>query len=103
LGSEPSWRFFRRPYPHRYGTGAAGIALNRATVQRGSIAMPKQNDLEGAQDQGGKHGGQKGMPAPEPRPPHGPDQGIVRDEMDQEQPRDKQRAQQVRRTKKVRQ
>jgi hypothetical protein len=30
--------------------------------------MPKENDLEGAQDQGGKHGGQKGMPRPEPRP-----------------------------------
>jgi hypothetical protein len=30
--------------------------------------MPKENDLEGAQDQGGKHGGQKGMPKPEPRP-----------------------------------
>jgi len=35
------------------------------------IAMPKENDLEGAQDQGGKHGGQKGMPKPEPRPPGG--------------------------------
>ena len=30
--------------------------------------MPKENDLEGMQDQGGKHGGQKGMPKPEPRP-----------------------------------
>jgi hypothetical protein len=26
--------------------------------------MPKENDLEGAQDQGGKHGGQAGMPRP---------------------------------------
>ena len=42
--------------------------------------MPRENDLEGVQDQGGKHGGQKGMPKPEPKPPHGPDQGIVRDE-----------------------
>ena len=61
--------------------------------------MPKENDLEGVQDQGGKHGGQKGMPRPEPRPGprpgHTPDQGIVRDEMGQEQPRDKARAQQV--------
>jgi hypothetical protein len=32
--------------------------------------MPKENDLEGAQDQGGKHGGQ-GMAKPEPRPPQG--------------------------------
>jgi hypothetical protein len=31
-------------------------------------AMPKENDLEGQQDQGGKHGGQKGMPKPEPKP-----------------------------------
>jgi hypothetical protein len=30
--------------------------------------MPRENDLEGMQDQGGKHGGQKGMPKPEPRP-----------------------------------
>jgi hypothetical protein len=30
--------------------------------------MPKENDLEGPQDQGGKHGGQKGMPKPEPPP-----------------------------------
>jgi hypothetical protein len=51
--------------------------------------MPRENDLEGVQDQGGKHGGQKGMPKPEPKPPHGPDQGIVRDEKGQEQPRDK--------------
>jgi hypothetical protein len=68
--------------------------------------MPRENDLEGAQDQGGKHGGQKGMPKPEPRhttrrePGRGdaPDQGIVRDERGQEQPRDKERAQQVSRT-----
>ena len=66
--------------------------------------MPRENDLEGVQDQGGKHGGQKGMPTSEPKhkpkskPPHGPDQGIVRDERGQEQPRDKERAQQVSRT-----
>ncbi len=57
--------------------------------------MPKENDLKGAQDQGGRHGGQQGMPKPEPRPPGGNDQGIVRDERGQEQPRDKARAQQV--------
>jgi hypothetical protein len=27
--------------------------------------MPDENDLEGPQDQGGKHGGQAGMPEPE--------------------------------------
>ena len=64
--------------------------------------MPRENDLEGVQDQGGKHGGQKGMPKPEPKRPHGPDQGIVRDdEKGQEQPRDKARAQQVHRTNNV--
>jgi len=60
--------------------------------------MPKENDLEGGQDQGGKHGGQKGMPKPEPRPSDGPDQGIARDEKGQEQPRDKKRAQHVHQT-----
>jgi hypothetical protein len=30
--------------------------------------MPKENDLEGVQDQGGKHGGQAGMPKSQPRP-----------------------------------
>ena len=68
--------------------------------------MPRENDLEGVQDQGGKHGGQKGMPKPEPGPEpkrgkrHGrvADQGIVRDELGQEQPRDKERAQQVHQT-----
>jgi hypothetical protein len=30
--------------------------------------MPKENDLEGTQDQGGKHGGQAGMPKSPPRP-----------------------------------
>ena len=69
-----------------------------AEVPKGLIAMPKENDLEGVQDQGGKHGGQKGMPKPEPKPPHGADQGIVRDEKGQEQPRDKERAQRVSRT-----
>jgi hypothetical protein len=57
--------------------------------------MPKENDLEGAQDQGGKHGGQKGMPRPEPRPNTSQDQGVVRDERGQEQPRDKARVQQT--------
>jgi hypothetical protein len=33
--------------------------------------MPRENDLEGVQDQGGKHGGQKGMPKPESRPSNG--------------------------------
>jgi hypothetical protein len=72
--------------------------------------MPRENDLEGVQDQGGKHSGQKGMPKPEPRPTtrrepgrgRVPDQGIVLDERGQEQPRDKERAQQVSRTDPIR-
>jgi hypothetical protein len=54
--------------------------------------MPKENDLEGPQDQGGKHGGQAGMPT---QSPSAADQGIVRDVRREEQPRDKKRAQQV--------
>jgi hypothetical protein len=53
--------------------------------------MSKANDLEGPQDQGGKHGGQAGMPPPAPGPS---DQGIVR-ERGEDQPRDKERAQKV--------
>lgn len=63
--------------------------------------MPREDDLEGVQDQGGKYGGQKGMPKLELKPTHGPDQGMVRDEKGQEQPRDRARAQQVHRTDKV--
>ena len=66
------------------------------------MTMPKENDLEGVQDQGGKHGGQKGMPKPELPPAGVQDQGIVRDERGQEQPRDKKRAQQVSQTDSVR-
>jgi len=61
--------------------------------------MAKENDLEGPQDQGGKHGGQAGMPRPVSGGPL--DQGIVRDERGQEQPRDKERAQQVSRKSKA--
>jgi hypothetical protein len=55
------------------------------------IPMPKENDLKGAQDMGGKHGGQAGMPKPKDR--SNSQQGIVRDEKGQEQPVDKDRAQ----------
>ncbi|WP_426615748.1 hypothetical protein [Bradyrhizobium sp. McL0616] len=57
--------------------------------------MPKENDLQGRQDMGGKHGGQAGMPRPESRPEA--QQGIVRDDRGQKQPADKDRAQQPRR------
>ncbi|MGC2810616.1 MAG: hypothetical protein WA303_09585 [Bradyrhizobium sp.] len=52
--------------------------------------MPKENDLEGKQDMGGKHGGQAGVPKPEQISSSA--QGIVRDEKGQEQPGDKPRA-----------
>jgi hypothetical protein len=55
--------------------------------------MAKENDLEGRQDRGGKHGGQAGMPKPETR--SSAQQGIVLDEKGQEQPADKARAQHV--------
>lgn len=48
--------------------------------QQRSAAMPKENDLEGQQDQGGKHGGKKGMPKPEPKPGHFPPQKVKHDE-----------------------
>jgi hypothetical protein len=79
-------------------------------ARKGPIAMPKENDLEGVQDQGGKHGGQKGMPKPEPKPPTSsePKPGDASDQAScatsggREQPRDKARAQQVSRTDTVR-
>lgn len=41
--------------------------------------MSKENDLEGAQDQGGKHGGQAGVPKPTPRPkPSDQGEDVVR-------------------------
>ena len=55
--------------------------------------MPRENDLEGQQDMGGKHGGQAGMPKQEGR--SSAQQGIVRDEKGQEQAADKARAQQT--------
>lgn len=40
--------------------------------------MPRENDLEGQQDMGGKHGGQKGQPEPPRRPREGPhDEDVV--------------------------
>jgi hypothetical protein len=43
--------------------------------------MPKENDLEGQQEWGGKHGGQKkDMLKPEPKPGHYPPQKVKHDE-----------------------
>jgi hypothetical protein len=39
--------------------------------------MPKENDLEGHQDMGGKHGGQAGVPEPQPIP----DDAAARDQV----------------------
>jgi hypothetical protein len=44
--------------------------------------MPKENDQEGAQDMGGKHGGQAGMPKPEKQ--SGAQRAIVKDEKSKE-------------------
>jgi hypothetical protein len=52
--------------------------------------MPKENDLEGAQDMGGKHGGQVGMPTPAKR--SGAQQGVVSDKKGQPQPADRESA-----------
>jgi hypothetical protein len=60
--------------------------------------MPRENDLEVHRIKAANAAAKKGMPKPEPKPPQSPDQGIVRDEQGQEQPRDKARAQQVHRT-----
>ena len=50
---------------------------------------------EGARDHSSEHGVQTGMPKPHPPRAGEPDQGIVRDERGQEQPKDKERAQHV--------
>ncbi|WP_157195780.1 hypothetical protein [Bradyrhizobium sp. YR681] len=40
--------------------------------------MPRENDLEGKPDMGGKHGGQAGQPKPPPRPREGArDEDVV--------------------------
>jgi len=48
---------------------------------------------EGARDQSSEHGVETGMPKPHPPRAGETDQGIVRDERGQEQPKDKERAQ----------
>jgi len=63
------------------------------SIQLEFSQMPKENDLEGRQDMGGKHGGQAGMPKPENG--SSAQQRIVRDEKGQERPADKERAQHV--------
>ena len=56
--------------------------------------MAKQND-QAARNEGRERGLQTGMPKPHPPRAGEQDQGIVRDERGQEQPRDKKRAQRV--------
>jgi hypothetical protein len=63
------------------------------SIQLEFSQMPKENDLEGRQDMGGKHGGQAGMPKSDDG--SSAPQGIARDEKRQEQPADKERAQHV--------
>lgn len=52
--------------------------------------MPKENDLEGRQDMGGKHGGQAGMPKPE-RGPRA-QRKSAGDDPEQQQPTDQEHA-----------
>jgi hypothetical protein len=48
------------------GPKGASSGAWRADIRKESV-LPRENDLEGQQDQGGKHGGQAGMPkSPEP-------------------------------------
>jgi hypothetical protein len=68
-------------------------SIGQQPLSERRLQMPKENDLEGQQDQGGKHGGQAGMPRSASGGPS--DHGIVRDERGVEQPRDKERAQQL--------
>jgi hypothetical protein len=44
--------------------------------------MPRENDLEGKPDMGGKHGGQAGQPKSPPRPRQSPDDKDVRRDED---------------------
>ena len=78
--------------PTAIPTHCRTITSSRISANRSS-QMARENDLEGQQDMGGKHGGQAGMPKPEDR--SSAQQGIVRDERGQEQPADKARAQHV--------
>jgi hypothetical protein len=50
----------REPDPHQ------NAGQNKASSRRKQ--MSKENDLEGPQDMGGKHGGQAGKAKPTPRP-----------------------------------
>jgi hypothetical protein len=52
---------------HRWDRKGASSGVWRADVKKESV-LPKENDLEGQQDQGGKHGGQAGMPKSPERP-----------------------------------
>jgi hypothetical protein len=51
------------------------FALNFGQLKE--LIMPRENDLEGQQDMGGKHGGQKGQPKSPPRPHADPRDGDV--------------------------
>jgi hypothetical protein len=44
------------------------MAIGAVIDMKEDMMSPKENDLEGNQDQGGQHGGQAGMPKPTRRP-----------------------------------
>lgn len=67
----------------------SAIALDGRCTGRMKAITLRENDLEGKQDMGGKHGGQAGTPNSENR--SAAQQGIVRYDKGQEQPADKDR------------
>jgi hypothetical protein len=66
-GSRTSAVLAHTPIEHAVLEPRDAPAIGSA-FSRGRPTMPKDNDLEGMQDQGGKHGGQAGVPKPPPRP-----------------------------------
>jgi hypothetical protein len=58
-----------RPEARNYPLPSASLLLTaEVAMPKETKANNKDNDLEGAQDMGGKHGGQAGVPKPEPQP-----------------------------------
>jgi hypothetical protein len=44
---------------HGKSVKGSSLLVGKTLRKQGAITMPQENDLEGVQDQGGKHGGQK--------------------------------------------
>jgi hypothetical protein len=72
-----------------------GQMLGDELLVREGQDQARHAEQEPAGEQGSEHGVQTGMPKPHPPRAGESDQGIVRDERGQEQPKDKARAQRV--------